>query len=73
MKISVKIVQAVKEQNHAKTYFRDACSRKRCGEPERFCNFVRLIREDDDLPGGHYHLHFLRDFVLLLHKISAIR
>jgi hypothetical protein len=69
MKISVKIVQAVKTQNRAKTYFRAACSKKLSPEPESSCNFVLLIREDDDLPGRHYHFHFLRNSILQLFKI----
>jgi len=73
MKISVKIVRVVNTQNHAKTYFCAASTKKHGRQPESSCNFVWLIREDDDLPRRHYHLHFLRDFVLLLHKISAIR
>lgn len=69
MKISVKIVQAVKTQNRAKTYFRAACFKKPNPEPESSRSFVLLIREDDDLPGRHYYLHFLRNSVLQLHKI----
>lgn len=70
MKISVKIVQAVKTQNHAKTYFRAACFKKHSPEPKSSCNFVGLIREDDDLPGRDYHFHFLRNSVLQLYKAS---
>lgn len=67
MKISVKIVQAVKTQNHAKTYFRAAGTEKFSRQSESSCNFVGLIREDDDLPGRHYHFYFLWDSVFQLY------
>ncbi len=73
MKISVKIVQAVKTQNRAKTYFRAACFKKHSPEPESSRSFVLLIREDDDLPGRHYHFYFLWDSVFQLYKIPEIR
>lgn len=45
MNIFAKIVQAVKTQNHAKTYFCATCPKKCQPKPERCCNFVRLIEE----------------------------